>query len=85
MSGEPSLLQWITSLGLMAFFTWVLLGMFWDLVPTPWNHADAMHKKFIAVGLTLMVGLLNLSLARPVLQWFWLGLKHVLGMDLKGL
>lgn len=85
MSADPTIVQWMVALGLLSLFGWVLLGLFWDLAPTPWNQADAFHKKMIALGLTLVIGLLNFSLARPVLDWVWMGLRHILGMDLEGL
>ena len=85
MTASPTLLHWIIALGLLAIFAWIVLGLFWDLVPTPWNHADELHKKVIALGLTVVIALLSVSLTRPLLGWVWAGLQHVLGMDLEGL
>lgn len=85
MSVEPTIPQWITAFGLMGVFSWVLLGMFWNLVPTPWNQSGGLEKKLIAMGMTLLVGSLSLFLTRPVLSWVWLGLKHVLGLDMEGM
>lgn len=85
MSATPTLLHWMIALGLLVLFAWIVLGLFWDLVPTPWNHADEPYKKVVALGLTTILGLLSVSLASPILDWVWAGLKHVLGMDMEGL
>ena len=85
MSPSPTLLQWITALILLAVFSWVLLGLFWDALPIPWINSDKPQKRIFGIALLIVAGLLNYSFARPVLGWVWMGLRHVLGLDLEGL
>ena len=52
---EPTLTQWTVAFILLVVFAWVLLGWVWDLIPTPWIHADNPYKQvmgFILLGVT---------------------------------
>lgn len=85
MSPSPTALQWITAFVLMAFFSWVLLSLFWDLVPAPWLNTDRPQKRNFGIVLLVVVGLLNYSFASEVLEWVWMGIRHLLGLDLQEL
>ncbi len=85
MSPSPALLQWITALILLAFFSWVLLGLFWDALPIPGVNSDKPQKRIFGIALLIIAGLLNYLFARSVLGWVWMGLRHILGLDLEGL
>ena len=82
---ETTLTQWAAAFVLLAVFAWVLLGLVWDFIPTPWIHADKPHKQMMGYILLGVTGLLCYSLSSEVLWWVWQGLRHVLGMDLEGL
>ncbi len=85
MFSSPTLLQWIIAFILLALFSWVLLGLFWDVLPIPGINSDNPQKRIFGIALLIVAGLLNYSFARPVLGWVWMGLRHVLGLDLEGL
>ena len=70
---------------LLALFSWVLLSLFWDIVPAPWIQADSPHKKAWGVLFLVVVGLLNYSFASHVMVWVWMGIRHFLGMDMEEL
>ena len=75
----------MTALVLMALFSWVLLSLFWDLVPAPWLNTDRPQKRTFGIVLLVVVGLLNYSFASEVLEWVWMGIRHLLGLDLQEL
>ena len=85
MPTEPTLTQWTAALVLLAVFAWVLLGLVWDLIPTPWIHADNPHKQVMGFILLGVTGLLSYALSSEVLGLVWQGLRHILGLDLEGL
>lgn len=82
---DSTLIQWTAAIVLLAVFAWVLLGLVWDLIPTPWIHADNPHKQVMGFILLGVTGLLSYSLSSEVLGWVWQGLRHVLGLDLEEL
>ena len=85
MSSSPATLQWMTAFVLLALFSWVLLSLLWDVVPTPWLSEDKPQKRIWGIVLLVVIGLLNYSLASEVLGWVWMGVRHLLGLDLEGL
>lgn len=85
MSPSPTTLQWTTAFVLLAIFSWVLLSLLWDVIPTPWLKADKPQKRIYGISLLIVVGLLNYSFASDVLVWVWMGIEHLLGLDLEGL
>ncbi len=85
MPSSPTALQWITAFVLLALFSWVLLSLFWDIVPTPWTHPDRPQKRIKGIVLLVAIGLLNYSFASQVLVWVWMGIRHLLGLDLDGI
>ncbi len=85
MSSSPNLLQWITAFILLALFSWVLLGLLWDVLPIPGINSDNPQKRIFGIALLIVAGSLSYALARPVLGWVWMGLRHVLGLDLEEL
>ena len=85
MSPSPTTLQWMTAFVLLALFSWVILSLFWDLVPTPWPNADQPQKRIFGIVSLVVIGLLNFSFASEVLEWVWMGIRHLLGLDLEGL
>lgn len=84
MFSSPTTLQWITAFVLLALFSWVLLSLLWDIVPTPWVHADKSQNRVWGIVLLVVIGLLNYSFASQVLVWVWMGIRHLLGFDLEG-
>lgn len=85
MSFSPTIFQWATAFVLLALFSWVLLSLLWDIVPTPWIKTDQPQKRIVGISLLVGVGLLNYSFASEVLEWVWMGIRHLLGLDLEGL
>lgn len=85
MSPSPTTFQWLTAIFLLALFSWVLLSLLWDLVPTPWLKGDKPQKRIWGIVSLVVIGLLNFSLASEVLNWVWMGVRHLLGLDLEGL
>lgn len=85
MPASPTTFQWMIALVLLALFAWVLLSLFWDVVPLPWLQADLPRKRVVGSALLFAVGLLNYSFAGEVLGWVWMGIRHLLGLDLEGL
>ncbi len=85
MSSSPATLQWMTAFVLLVLFAWVLLSLLWDVVPAPWLNTDKPQKRMIGVVLLVVIGLLNYSFASEVLRWVWMGIRHLLGIDLEGL
>ena len=85
MSSSPTTLQWTFAFVLMALFSWVLLSLLWDVVPTPWANADKPQERVWGIVLLVVMGLLNYSFAGEVLGWVWMGIRHLLGFDLEGL
>jgi len=85
MSPSPSTFQWITAFILLALFSWVLLSLLWDIVPAPWIHTDKPQKKTFGIALLVVIGLLNYSFASQVMVWVWMGIRHLLGLDLEEL
>jgi len=84
MSSSPTTLQWMTAFFLLILFAWVLLSLLWDVVPTPWLNTDKPQKRIFGIALLVMFGLLNYSFASEVLRWVWMGIRHLLGIDLEG-
>jgi len=84
MASSPTALQWITAFILLALFSWVLLSLLWDVVPTPWFETDKPQNRVWGIVLLIVIGLLNYSFASQVLQWVWMGIRHLLGMGLEG-
>lgn len=64
------------------FLPGCLLELVWDLIPTPWIHADNPHKQVMGFILLGVTGLLSYFLSSEVLVWVCQGLRHVLGLDL---
>ena len=85
MSSSPATLQWMFAFVLLALFSWVLLSLLWDVVPTPWLNKDNPQKRSFGIILLIVTGLLSYSFAREVLGWVWMGIRHILGFDLEGL
>lgn len=85
MSSSPATLQWMTAFILLVLFTWVLLSLLWDVVPAPWLNTDKPQKRMIGIILLVVIGLLSYSFASEVLGWVWMGIRHLLGIDLEGL
>ena len=83
MVSSPTALQWVTALVLMALFSWVLLSLLWDVVPAPWIHTEKPQNSFLGIVLLVVVGLLNYSFAREVMVWVWMGIRHLLGLDIE--
>ena len=81
---EPTLLQWIVAIILLAVFSWVLLGLFMDIIPVPFLSADNPRKRIIGVLTLGFTGVLGYSLSREVMVWVWMGLRHLLGLDMEG-
>jgi len=85
MSPSPTTFQWMTAFVLLALFSWVLLSLFWDIVPTPWRNPAKPQKRIWGIVLLIVMGLLSFSFASEVLGWVWMGIRHLLGFDLEGL
>ena len=85
MASSPTTIQWITAFILLAVFAWVILGLFWDFLPSSPLKADKTHKQILGIGLIIVIGLLNYFLAKEVLKWVWRGLLHILGLGLEEL
>ena len=85
MSSSPATFQWIIAFVLLSLFSWILLSLLWDVVPTPWLNTDKPQKRFFGIVLLVVMGLLNYSFASEVLGWVWMGIRHLLGFDLEGL
>jgi len=85
MAQSPTTFQWIIAFSLLALFSWVLLSLFWDIVPAPWVQTDKPQSRTWGILLLVVVGLLNYSFARHVLVWVWMGIRHLLGLGLEGL
>ena len=75
----------MTAFFLLILFAWVLLSVLWDVVPTPWFNTDKPQKRIFGIALLVVIGLLNYSFASEVLRWVWMGIRHLLGIDLEGL
>jgi hypothetical protein len=74
----------MTAFLLLALFSWVLLSLLWDIVPTPWRNVDKPQKRILGIVSLVVIGLLNFSFASGVLKWVWMGIRHLLGLDLEG-
>jgi len=85
MSSSPATFQWMSAFVLLALFSWVLLSLLWDVVPTPWLNTDNPQKRSFGIVLLVVIGLLNYSFSSEVLEWVWMGIWHLLGFDLEGL
>lgn len=85
MSPSPTTFQWTTAFILLALFSWVLLSLLWEIVPTPWANTDKPQKRVTGITLLVVIGLLNYSFASEVLIWVWMGIRHLIGLDLEGL
>ena len=85
MSPSPNTFQWVTAFILLVLFSWVLLSLLWDIVPAPWINSDKPQKKTFGIVLLAVIGLLNYSLASQVMVWVWMGIRHLLGLDLEEL
>jgi hypothetical protein len=85
MSASPTTLQWITAFVLLALFSWVLLSLLWDVVPAPRLNTDKPQSRLFGVILLVVIGLSMYPLASEVLRWVWMGIRHLLGLDLEGL
>lgn len=85
MPPSPSLVQWMTAIGLLILLAWVLLSFLWDVIPVPWRDTSQPQKRIVGVVLLVLIGGLNYSLAGEVLEWVWMGIRHLLGLDLEGL
>ena len=85
MSSSPSTLQWFTAFFLLILFAWVLLSLLWDIVPAPWLNTDKPQKRIFGIVVLVVIGLLNYSFASEVLRWVWMGIRHLLGIDLERL
>jgi hypothetical protein len=84
MSPSPTTLQWITAFVLLALFSWVLLSLFWDIIPAPWINPDKPQKRIFGIVLLTVMSLLSYPLVREVMVWVWMGIRHILGLDLEG-
>jgi hypothetical protein len=85
MSPSPTTLQWTAAFVLLALFSWVLLSLFWDIVPAPWINPGKPQKRIIGIVLLFVMGLLSYSFTREVMVWVWMGIRHLLGLDLEGI
>jgi hypothetical protein len=85
MSSSPTTLQWMTAFFLLILFAWVLLSVLWDVVPASWLNTDKPQKRIFGIALLVVIGLLNYSFASEVLRWVWMGIRHLLGIDLEEL
>ena len=85
MSSSPTTLQWMTAFFLLVLFAWVLLSLLWDVVPAPWLNTDKPQKRIFGIALLSVMGLLSYSFTREVIVWVWMGIRHLLGLDLEGI
>jgi hypothetical protein len=85
MSSSPTTLQWTIAFVLLVLFSWVLLSLLWDVVPSPWFNGDKPQERILGIVMLVVLGLFNYSFASEVLKWVWMGIRHILGLDLEGL
>ena len=85
MSPSPTTFQWMTAFVLLVLFSWVFLSLFWNVVSTPWHNLARPQKKIWGIISLVVIGLLSFSFASEVLGWVWMGIRHLLGLDLEGL
>ncbi|NIQ03808.1 MAG: hypothetical protein GWM98_28565 [Nitrospinaceae bacterium] len=85
MAESPTLLQWMVALALLAMFAWVLVGTIWDAIPIPGIPVEGPQKRKVGIALIIVLALVNYALAEKVLHWVWMGIRHVLFLDLEGL
>jgi hypothetical protein len=85
MVEDPHLWQWLTAFILMAVFTWVALDLLMDALP--WSLLDKSRPGRRQIGFALIfgLGLGGYSLLSELLVFVWMGIKHVLLLDLEGL
>ena len=85
MSSSPATLQWMTAFVLLARVSWVRGAVGGEVVPTPVLNTDNPQNRVWGIVLLVVIGLLSYSFASEVLGWVWMGIRHLLGLDLEGL
>ncbi len=76
---EPTLVQWITALLLLAVFAWVLMGLVLGIVSLPGIRADKPQKKMMGYALLAISGLVSYYVSKEFLVRVLRVIRQVLG------
>jgi len=85
MVENPHMWQWVAAFLLMALLTWVVLDLLADALP--WSLLDKSYPGRRQIGFALIFGLGfgGYAFLSELLVFVWMGIKHVLLLDLEGL
>ncbi len=85
MNEDPETLRWIVGGILMIIFAWTALSLLVDSLP--WKLVDKSRpgQKIFGIALMIFTGTAGLKACRELLFWVWIGLKHILLLDVDGI
>ena len=85
MDGESQIFSWVVAGILLIIFTWVLMSMY--IGNLPWKLLDTSKpgQKIFGVALIIIIGIAGLALFTELLNWVWVGIKHILLLDMEDL
>ncbi len=83
MTEEPRMLGWIVAGALMIIFSWTALSFLFDNLP--WKLIDKTRpgQKIFGIILMTLIGLGGMKFCVDLLKWVWIGLKHILFLDIE--
>ena len=85
MAEDPPTLNWIVGGVLMLIFAWTALSLLVDSLP--WKLVDKTRpgQKIFGIALMIVTGTIGLKVCQELLYWVWMGLKHILLLDIEGI
>ena len=77
--------SWVVASILLILFTWTLMSMF--IGNLPWKLLDTSKhgQKIFGIALILIIGIAGLAIFTELFGWVWVGVKHILLLDMEGL
>ncbi len=85
MNESASLFQWVAALGLIALLVGVSLNLLFDNLP--WNLIDKTRPGHKGIGIVLIIilAVVGAVLLNQLFPFIWMGVKHLLFLDLEDL
>ena len=83
MAEDSQILSWVAGGVLFIFFTWTLMSLL--IGKLPWKIIDITkpsQKKF-GFAIIFTLGIAGLAIFTGILDWVWLGIKHILLIDME--